>query len=145
MASLHWYTIKRKDDQPFTVAGIYDDAVINGNKVRSFSMLTINSDHHPFMKQFHAPKDEKRSIIVIPEQYRKDWLTADHEHAHEYFFKCPMNSSHFHAMSRNKTSYSDASLFIHNFLNLILNAVSNILFKQILLPNTPRSVGVSHV
>ena len=44
----HWYTIKRKDDQPFTVAGIYDDAVINGNKVRSFSMLTINSDHHPF-------------------------------------------------------------------------------------------------
>ena len=32
----HWYTIKRKDDQPFTVAGIYDDAVINGNKVRSF-------------------------------------------------------------------------------------------------------------
>ena len=85
----HWYTIKRKDDQPFTVAGIYDDAVINGNKVRSFSMLTINSDHHPFMKQFHAPKDEKRSIIVIPEQYRKDWLTADHEHAHEYFFQMP--------------------------------------------------------
>ncbi|MDI3239487.1 SOS response-associated peptidase family protein, partial [Acinetobacter ursingii] len=85
----YWYTIKRKDDQPFTVAGIYDDAVIDGNKVRSFSMLTINSDHHPFMKQFHAPKDEKRSIIVIPEQYRKDWLTADHEHAHEYFFPMP--------------------------------------------------------
>lgn len=85
----HWYTIKRKDEQPFTVAGIYDDAVIDGNKVRSFSMLTINSDHHPFMKQFHAPKDEKRSIIVIPEQYRKDWLTADHEHAHEYFFQMP--------------------------------------------------------
>lgn len=42
----HWYTIKRKDEQPFTVAGIYDDAVIDGNKVRSFSMLTINSDHH---------------------------------------------------------------------------------------------------
>ncbi|ALV72936.1 DUF159 family protein [Acinetobacter johnsonii] len=82
----HCYTIKCKDNQPFTVAGIYDDAVINGNKVRSFSMLTINSDHHPFMNQFHAPKNEKRSIIVIPEQYRKDWLTADHEHAHEYFF-----------------------------------------------------------
>ena len=75
----HWYTIKRKDEQPFTVAGIYDDAVIYCNKVRSFSMLTINSDHHPFMKQFHAPKDEKRSIIVIPEQYRKDWLTTDQE------------------------------------------------------------------
>ena len=83
----HWYTIKRKDDQPFTVAAIYDDAEIRDSKVRSFSMLTINSDHHPFMKQFHAPDDEKRSIIVIPEEYRNDWLNVDREHAHEYFFE----------------------------------------------------------
>lgn len=68
----HWYTIKREDNQPFTVAAIYDDAVIKDSKVRSFSMLTINSDNHPFMKQFHAPDNEKRSIIVIPEEYRKD-------------------------------------------------------------------------
>ena len=33
-------------------------------------------------------------------------------------FRHAMNSSHFHAMSKNKTSYSDASLFIHNFLKL---------------------------
>ncbi len=85
----HWYTIRREDNQPFTVAGIYDDAVINGQKVRSFSMLTINSDHHPFMKQFHAPTDEKRSIIIIPDKYRKDWLSADHKHAHEYFLEMP--------------------------------------------------------
>ncbi len=85
----HWYTIKREDEQPFTVAAIYEDAVVNGQKVRSFSMLTINADHHPFMKQFHAPTDEKRSIIVIPERYRNDWLTADHEHASEYFFQLP--------------------------------------------------------
>jgi putative SOS response-associated peptidase YedK len=83
----HWYTIKRKDGQPFTVAAIYDDAVIKDSKVRSFSMLTINSDNHPFMKQFHAPTDEKRSIIVIPEEYRKDWLNVDKENAHEYFFE----------------------------------------------------------
>ncbi|WOE40029.1 SOS response-associated peptidase [Acinetobacter chinensis] len=82
-----WYTIRREDSQPFTVAGIYEDAVIRDSKVRSFSMLTINADQHPFMKQFHAPADEKRSIIVIPEQYRQDWLNADHEHAHEYFFE----------------------------------------------------------
>lgn len=83
----YWYTIKREDSQPFTVAAIYDDAVIKDSKVRSFSMLTINSDNHPFMKQFHAPNDEKRSIIVIPEQYRNDWLNVDREHAHEYFFE----------------------------------------------------------
>ena len=50
-------------------------------------MLTINSDNHPFMKQFHAPDNEKRSIIVIPEEYRKDWLNVDKENAHEYFFE----------------------------------------------------------
>ena len=83
----HWYTIKREDNQPFTIAAIYDDAVIKDSKVRSFSMLTINADHHSFMKQFHAPNDEKRSIIVIPEQYRNDWLNVDSEHAHEYFFE----------------------------------------------------------
>lgn len=54
------------------ISTLYDDAVINGNKVNSFSMLTINSEHHPFMNQLRAPKDEKRSIIVIPDQYRKD-------------------------------------------------------------------------
>ena len=83
----HWYTIKREDGQPFTVAAIYEDAVIKDSKVRSFSMLTINADQHHFMKQFHAPTDEKRSIIVIPEEYRSDWLNVDHEHAHEYFLE----------------------------------------------------------
>jgi len=83
----HWYGIKREDGQPFTVAAIYDDAVIDGKRIRSFSMLTINSDNHPFMKQFHAPNDEKRSIIVIPQEYRNDWLNVDRENTHEYFFE----------------------------------------------------------
>ncbi|WP_151961749.1 SOS response-associated peptidase [Acinetobacter bereziniae] len=99
----HWYTIKREDDQPFTVAAIYDDAVIKDSKVRSFSMLTINADHHPFMKQFHAPTDEKRSIIVIPEKYRRDWLNADNEHAHEYFFEL---TDEYVTFSRNHLSES---------------------------------------
>ena len=39
------------------------------------------------MNQFHSPDDEKRSIIVIPEHYRKDWLTVSHNDAHELFFE----------------------------------------------------------
>ena len=70
----HWYAISREDGDPFTVAAIYDDAIIEGEKVRSFSMLTINANQHSFMKQFHNPNDEKRSIIVIPEESRQDWL-----------------------------------------------------------------------
>ena len=50
-------------------------------------MLTINANQHPFMKQFHNPNDEKRSIIVIPEVSRQDWLHCDHEEANEFFFE----------------------------------------------------------
>lgn len=83
----HWYAISREDGDPFTVAAIYDDAIIEGEKVRSFSMLTINANQHPFMKQFHNPNDEKRSIIVISEESRQDWLHCDHEEASEFFFE----------------------------------------------------------
>jgi len=83
----YWYSVSREDGDPFTVAAIYDDAIIEGEKVRSFSMLTINTNQHPFMKQFHNPNDEKRSIIVIPEESRQDRLHCDHEEANEFFFE----------------------------------------------------------
>lgn len=83
----YWYSVSREDGDPFTVAAIYDDAIIEGEKVRSFSMLTINANQHPFMKQFHNPNDEKRSIIVIPEESRQDWLHCDHKEASEFFFE----------------------------------------------------------
>jgi hypothetical protein len=33
------------------------------------TMLTINTDNHPFMSQFYKPEDEKRSIVVIEPQH----------------------------------------------------------------------------
>ncbi|MFW1952085.1 SOS response-associated peptidase family protein [Acinetobacter beijerinckii] len=81
-----WWGIYRKDEQPFTVAALYENAMIDGQQIRSMTMLTINADHHPFMKQFHAPNDEKRSIIVIPEQYRMDWLKCNYQDAPDFFF-----------------------------------------------------------
>ena len=83
----YWYSVFREDGDPFTVAAIYDDAIIEGEKVRSFSMLTINANQHSFMKQFHNPNDEKRSIIVIPEESRQDWLHCDHDEASEFLFE----------------------------------------------------------
>ena len=83
----HWYGIAREDGMPFTVAAIYENAVIDGEQIRSMSMLTINADQHPFMKQFHKPKDEKRSIIVIPDEYREEWLNCSFKEAHEFFFE----------------------------------------------------------
>ncbi len=63
------------------------------------SMLTINADHHPFMKQFHKPTDEKRSIIVIPDEYRKDWLNCKNDEAQNFFFDMPIDE--FDAMPKS--------------------------------------------
>ena len=56
-------------------------ARIQGEIIRSMSMLTINADQHPLMSQFHRPDDEKRSIVVIEPEYGMDWLTATPENA----------------------------------------------------------------
>ncbi|OTU33948.1 SOS response-associated peptidase [Acinetobacter pittii] len=84
-----WWGIYRKDEMPFTIAGIYEYAEVNGEEIRSMSMLTINSDHHSFMNQFHAHTDEKRSIIVIPPELREDWLHCKHEEAKDFFLDMP--------------------------------------------------------
>ena len=80
--------IYREDGLPFTGAAIYDSTVIDGQQIRSMSMLTINADNHPFMSQFHKPEDEKRSIIVIPEEYREDWLNCKKEDADQFSLRC---------------------------------------------------------
>ena len=79
----HRYGIERVDGQPFTVAALYEIVKIGEQIIRSMTMLTINADDHPFMSQFHKPKDEKRSIVVIEPQQRMDWLNMTHESAYK--------------------------------------------------------------
>jgi putative SOS response-associated peptidase YedK len=40
-------------------------------------LLTVNADGHPLMGRFHAPGDEKRSIVVLPPEDWAAWLAAD--------------------------------------------------------------------
>jgi len=73
------WKIGRRDGLPFTVAAIWDcwrtpdggDTLLH-----SFSLLTLNADGHPVMGRFHAPEDEKRSLVIIPEEHREAWLQA---------------------------------------------------------------------
>ena len=77
--------IQRRDGDAFTVAGIWDRWVdkSSGEVISSFSMLTINADGHAVMSQFHKPGDEKRSLVVIPEELRDEWLEAKPDRAKE--------------------------------------------------------------
>lgn len=101
--------IYREDGQPFTVAAIYEVARIQGEIIRSMSMLTINADQHPLMSQFHRPDDEKRSIVVIEPEYQMDWLTATPENAFKLLQ--PMGEG-FRAreMPRAKRAYYGANI-----------------------------------
>ena len=53
--------------------------------IRSFTMLTVNAEHHDMMKQFHKPEDEKRSVVIIPKDLRDDWLSSNKQNAGEFF------------------------------------------------------------
>jgi putative SOS response-associated peptidase YedK len=71
------WRIERQDQDIFTVAAIWDFwRTPDGIQLTSFSMLTINADGHPLMGRFHAPGDEKRSLVIIPAEQRDDWLNA---------------------------------------------------------------------
>jgi hypothetical protein len=73
------WRIALASQEPFGIASIWDTWTnpSTGELVTSFSMLTVNADHHPVMNQFHKPGDEKRTpVILSPDQYEA-WLSAD--------------------------------------------------------------------
>jgi len=73
------WSIQTADSNPFGIAGIWDKWTDpkSGELVVSFSMLTVNADEHPVMRQFHKAGDEKRTPVIIhPEHYNR-WLGAD--------------------------------------------------------------------
>jgi len=72
------WRIALASQEPFGIASIWDTWTnpATGELVTSFSMLTVNADHHPVMNQFHKPGDEKRTpVILSPDQYEA-WLSA---------------------------------------------------------------------
>ncbi|RUP32963.1 MAG: SOS response-associated peptidase [Curvibacter sp.] len=69
--------IRRRDGQPLALAGVWTGwRSPTGEVLRSFSLLTVNADQHPFMRQFHKPEEEKRMVVVLPPQALQTWLQA---------------------------------------------------------------------
>lgn len=76
-------------DKPFLIAGLWDAWLDSATQqlIYSFTMLTINADQHPLMKQMHKPDDEKRTIVVIPFNERHNWLNATPEQAKQMLYQ----------------------------------------------------------
>lgn len=73
------WRIDRNDQQGFFAIALWEskhnphsEADVSG--LISHSLLTVNADHHRLMNQFHAPDDEKRSIITLEFGEALDWL-----------------------------------------------------------------------
>ena len=82
------WRIRRTNSEPVGTAGIYRSWTRpDGKEVFKMSMLTVNADDHAFMKQFHAPKKEKRMVVILdPEDY-DGWLTCPVAEAKERYCK----------------------------------------------------------
>lgn len=69
------WKIGRADGAPLGIAGIWNGWMPKGGPLlMSFAMLTVNADAHPFMRRFHKPGDEKRSVVVLEEAEYDRWL-----------------------------------------------------------------------
>jgi putative SOS response-associated peptidase YedK len=69
--------ITRADGKPMGIAGLWSAwKGPTGGLTHSFTMLTINADDHPFMRQYHKPEDEKRMVAILDEDDYDAWLAA---------------------------------------------------------------------
>lgn len=79
------WKIELASREPFGIACLWDRWTNpdSGELVVSFSMLTVNADEHPVMRQFHQPADEKRTPVILPSPLFDAWLSADTDQASE--------------------------------------------------------------
>jgi len=74
------WRIEREDGKPMGLAGIWERSLKDdGRPSWSFSMLTINADNDPIFRRFHKPDDEKRSVVILPDDAWGDWLRCKSE------------------------------------------------------------------
>lgn len=71
------FGIGMQDDALFNVAGLWREwEEPDGAIATSFTQITINADEHGLMRRFHKPGDEKRSLVIIPDNALDDWLNC---------------------------------------------------------------------
>lgn len=69
--------IQRIDGKPLGIAGLWANCTLpSGEKIHSFTMLTLNADDHAFMQNFHKAEDEKRIVAILNDDEYDDWLQA---------------------------------------------------------------------
>lgn len=82
--------IVRSDGKPMGIAGLWTGCKLpSGEIIRSFTMLTVNAEDHPFMRNYHKPQDEKRMIVILHEEEYDAWLSAPAEESRRFLRQYP--------------------------------------------------------
>ena len=69
--------ISRADGELMGIAGLWERwKSPEGEVLYSYTMLTMNADGHPLMRNYHRPEDEKRMVVILPRGLYGDWLNA---------------------------------------------------------------------
>lgn len=70
------WAVRRKDGQAFYIAALYEVTRLkDGEIVRSATMISMDAHQHEMMKEFHEPRTDKRSVVVIPHHRLDEWLS----------------------------------------------------------------------
>ncbi len=95
-----WRTLKaiktrftRADGKPLGIAGLWDVWTEPGKPpLLSFTMLTMNATEHELLKNFHRQEDEKRIVVILPEDRYADWLDAPVAHNMDFIRHYPADN-----------------------------------------------------
>lgn len=85
-----WWRFQRHDGNPWGLAGLWNTWIdrATGEVFESYTMLTINADHHPIMNRMHKPDpaygpddQDKRSVVAIELDDIDVWLNGSNDEA----------------------------------------------------------------
>ncbi|MBT9596659.1 MAG: SOS response-associated peptidase family protein [Vitreoscilla sp.] len=80
-----WWRFRRADGLPWGLAGLWNTWTDKetGERVESYTMLTLNADTHPLMSRMHKPdpklgpdQQDKRSVVALEPEDFELWLTG---------------------------------------------------------------------
>ncbi|PMR70434.1 SOS response-associated peptidase family protein [Halomonas heilongjiangensis] len=82
--------INRRDGEPMSLAGLRERWTSpTGEVVHSYTMLTINADDHPLMRDYHRTGAEKRMVVILPHGLIHDWLATPASASMEFMRQYP--------------------------------------------------------
>lgn len=82
--------ISRADGKPMGIAGLWSSwKSPQGDILHSYTMLTISATDHVLMRQFHKPNDEKRMVVILPDDQYDNWLQASPAQSRAFLRRYP--------------------------------------------------------